>query len=163
MTRKSHSEVVNGSGVRASRKPRCGTVLVVDDDPLVRHVTSHLVKAAGSAVLEASGGNEALSVLQTQQVDLIIMDCHMPDLDGYGTAEAIRRVEATSGFPHQPPGRAVPIVALTADGFESNRVRCFAAGMSDFLTKPASRLDILECLVTWLGADDDGGEQQDVG
>lgn len=163
MSRKVHSEFVKGSGVRASRKPKTGTILVVDDDPLVRHVTAHLIRSSGSVIVEAEGGNEALAVLQEQRVDLIIMDCHMPGLDGYGAAEAIRRVESSTGFPHQPPGKPIPIIALTADGYDSNRERCFAAGMNDFLTKPASRLEIRERLMTWLGHDADDGERQEVG
>ena len=77
----------------------------------------------------AADGREALALLETSAFDLLILDIHMPELDGFEVVETIRRLE-------QGTGRHLPIVALTARSRSEDRDNCLAAGMDEFLTKP---------------------------
>jgi len=87
-------------------------------------------------------GQKAIDFLLNEQVDLILMDCHMPFLDG---------LEATAQLRAQ--GLSIPIVALTAYAREEDEQRCLAAGMNDFLSKPFRQAELRDILTRWLGAD----------
>ncbi|NJK60086.1 MAG: response regulator [Oscillatoriales cyanobacterium SM2_1_8] len=115
-----------------SPSPR-GTVLVVDDNPGNLLVVRAQVESLGYRVLTAAHGQEALNQLGRHRVDLVLMDCHMPTMDGF---------EATRRWRHQEQGRRLPIVAITAGMFAEDRERCLAAGMDDFLLKPVTRADL---------------------
>lgn len=101
-------------------------VLVVDDIPVNRMVVSRMLQARGLKVMEAASGAEALEMLDSEEVDLVFLDLHMPGLDGI---EVARRLRAR--------GDHVPLVALTADAVSGTREACLAAGMDAFLNKPA--------------------------
>ncbi|MBU0882979.1 MAG: response regulator, partial [Gammaproteobacteria bacterium] len=88
-------------------------------------------------------GAEALSLLETQTVDLILMDCNMPVMDGYETTRRIRqKAELTD----------LPIIALTANALSDERERCRAAGMDDYLAKPFRKDELAALLDQWLSA-----------
>ncbi len=108
-------------------------ILVVDDEPLNMMVVSAMLKKMGHVVETAANGEEAVhSVCAGSAPDLVLMDCHMPVLDGYEATMRIRDHERLHG------STPVPIVALTADAFAENRERCLAVGMNDFLKKPVN-------------------------
>ncbi len=115
-------------------------VLLVDDDALNRQVTGELLTTAGYHVTEARGGREALSLAAASNFEVILLDLQMPDIEGTEVARRIRTDER-----HQ----RTPIIALTANAFESDRQRCFAAGMNDFLTKPVTPELALATLARW--------------
>ncbi|OGO73964.1 MAG: DNA-binding response regulator [Chloroflexi bacterium RIFOXYC12_FULL_59_14] len=100
------------------------TVLVVDDEKSLREFVRRNLEARGYKVLNAANGLEALAVFENGQVDLVILDIMMPHLDGLETARRIRA------------GSRVPIIILTAMGEEADKVRAFALGADDYLTKP---------------------------
>ncbi len=104
-------------------------VLVVDDNAVNTRVARGLVERAGFRVVTASNGREALEALQVEPFGLVLMDCHMPEMDGF---EATRRLRA------QAHTRDVPVVALTASGLAHELAACRAAGMDDCLVKPLS-------------------------
>ncbi|MFO1328185.1 MAG: response regulator [Rubrivivax sp.] len=107
-------------------------ILVAEDHAVNRQVLAALLDSMGHRALFVPSGDEALATVQRQRFDLVLMDLHMPGLDGI---EATRRIRAL-------PDRAaatVPIVALTADAFTDTRERCLVAGMNSFLSKPVSR------------------------
>ncbi|MGE3910858.1 MAG: response regulator [Chloroflexota bacterium] len=81
--------------------------------------------------------------------DLILMDCFMPEMDGYAAATEIRRREALTPASARPH---IPIIALTASVTESDRQRCLAAGMDDFLSKPCRSEDLRQALARWIEA-----------
>jgi len=122
-----------------------GMVLVVEDNLVNQMVIQTLLAKLGLTTQLAEDGQQALdAIAQGSQPDLILMDLHMPVMDGYAATQGIRRWEAD----HQQPRR--PIIALTADAFEEDRQHCLAIGMDDFLTKPIS-LDALKgALSQWL-------------
>jgi two-component system, sensor histidine kinase len=111
------------------------TVLVAEDHPVNRQYLASLLETLGHGAHFVPNGREAVAAVQRQRFDLILMDLHMPELDGIGATQAIRAL----------PDRAaatLPIVALTADAFQETRERCLLAGMNDFLTKPVSPQDL---------------------
>lgn len=122
-----------------------GQVLLVEDNATNRLVAQKMLKSIGVDVVTAENGEQALQVFKQGNTDLILMDWHMPVMDGL---EATRRIRATG---HE--GRQVPIIALTANVLDDQRAACLAAGMNDVLTKPISRDALLSRLSQWLGHD----------
>ena len=112
------------------------TVLVVEDVVANRLLIKALLRKLFPSVriLEASNGQEALDLVGAEAVDLVLMDVHMPTMDG---VEATRHIRMMG-----PPSGRLPIVAITASALEHERQRCLASGMNDFLTKPI-RPDVL--------------------
>ena len=119
-------------------------VLLVEDNPVNQMVAKGMLGKLGYQVLVAGHGGEALEVLEQEPVDLILMDCNMPVMDGY---EASRRIRSNGRWPK------LPIVALTANALSDERERCRAAGMNDYLAKPFRREELAAILDTWLPAD----------
>jgi len=113
-------------------------VLVAEDNPVNQKVAVRLLERLGATVRLAGNGREALASLARAPADLVLMDCQMPELDGYQTTRAIRRGEAGAA--------RVPVVALTANALESERQRCLEAGMDDCLTKPVRTEDLRRVL-----------------
>ena len=118
------------------------TILVVDDSASMRQVVSMALKQAGHEVIEACDGKDALAKLDGRKFNLIISDVNMPNLDGI---DATRRIRAL------PDGAGVPILAMTANAFAEDKVRCFEAGMNDFLAKPIDPEALFAILAKWLG------------
>ena len=124
--------------------PLSGTVLVVEDNEVNRMIARQILLSLGLEVLEASDGAAALDVLQERSVDLVLMDCQMPVMDGYVATRAIREREARLGR------RRLPIVALTADAFDDDAIRTREAGMDAHLGKPYTRGQLRTMLASWL-------------
>jgi len=120
-----------------------GRVLLAEDNPVNQQVGEAMLAKLGLAVAFAANGEEAVRLARTETFDLILMDCHMPVMDGYEASTAIR-AHATA--------QRIPIIALTANVMEGNRERCLAAGMDDFLAKPYSLDQLQEVLRRWMGA-----------
>lgn len=123
---------------QASRQAR---VLLVEDNPVNQLVAKGMLAKLGCEVLLANHGGEALSTLETQEVDLILMDCNMPVLDGYETTRRIRQL---------PQYADLPIIALTANALSDERERCRTAGMNDYLAKPFRKDELAALLDQWL-------------
>ncbi len=116
-------------------------VLLVEDNPVNQMVAKGMLAKLGYQVLVAAHGAEALEVLEQEPIDLILMDCNMPVMDGY---EASRRIRSNGRW------LELPIVALTANALSDERERCRAAGMNDYLAKPFRREELAVVLDTWL-------------
>jgi signal transduction histidine kinase/CheY-like chemotaxis protein len=104
-------------------------ILLAEDNAVNRRLARHLLEKKGHTVITAQDGREALAVLETETVDLILMDVQMPGMDGVAATRVIRARETAGGF-------HLPIVALTAHAMSGDRDYCLAAGMDDYLTKP---------------------------
>ena len=125
-----------------------GRVLVVEDNIVNRMVIESMLTKLGITVTLAFDGQQALNALaQGDRPDLILMDLHMPVMDGYDATERIRLSEQGNKLPHLPH---LPIIALTADAYEEDRQRCLAVGMDDFLTKPIALDALKSALSKWL-------------
>jgi CheY-like chemotaxis protein len=112
-------------------------VLVADDRETGRELVRTVLENAGYQVIEASDGTEAVAQARQFRPDLIILDIHMPGLDGFQVIEVLRREE---GF------AAIPIIALTASAMMGDRERAMEAGFTGYITKPI-RLDALRAEV----------------
>jgi len=117
-----------------------GRVLIVEDNPVNQLVAQRLVEKAGYAVTVVDSGLEALHLLSQRPFDAILMDCQMPEMDGYQTTAEIRRLESV---------RRTPIIAMTAHAMSGDRERCLAAGMDDYITKPVRESELHELLHRW--------------
>jgi signal transduction histidine kinase/CheY-like chemotaxis protein len=122
-----------------------GRVLMVEDNPVNRTVCSAMLERFGVEYDEAEDGLRALERAVDGAYDLVLMDCQMPRLDGL---EATRRLRARDARARD--GTRLPIVALTANAFDEDRERAFAAGMDDFLAKPLRLAELHEALAQWL-------------
>ena len=119
-----------------------GTVLLVDDEEIVRSAVGRMLRKLGLSVVLAASGQEALDALTLTPYQLVLMDCHMPEMDGWTATAAIRAREGAL--------RHTPIIALTANALASERERCLASGMDDYLAKPVPRALLAETLARWL-------------
>ncbi len=119
-------------------------VLVVEDDPVNRMVIEEMLRVLGCSVDVAENGMAGHEAARRAPYDLVFMDCHMPEMDGYEAAQRIRMDEPEHG-------RRVAIIALTADTLTSDRDRCIAAGMDDFLSKPVTRSQLATTIRHWTG------------
>jgi PAS domain S-box-containing protein len=139
------------SGVEPAAGPsRTGPaprLLVVEDNATNREVTAHLVEKLGYGVDVAAGGAEALDMLARADYAAVLMDCRMPDMDGFEATRRIRRRERGGD-------RHTPVIALTASAMAGYRQRCLAAGMDDYLRKPVRLEDLAATLARWVS----GGE-----
>ncbi|MEE9220058.1 MAG: response regulator, partial [candidate division NC10 bacterium] len=110
------------------------TVLIVDDEPMLRQMVREHLERHGLQIEEAESGQEALEFAHRVNPDLILLDIMMPDLNGLQVCQALREHEAT---------RAIPVVLLTSqDGLE-DRIRGLDAGANDYLTKPVQPSELL--------------------
>lgn len=109
-------------------------VLVADDNAINRRVVSLLMAPLGVEILEAENGEEVLGLLDTSSFDLVLLDVHMPVLNGEATIARIRNVNK--------PWSAVPVIALTADTMNGDRERLLAIGMSGYVAKPIIVADL---------------------
>ena len=121
-----------------------GTVLLVEDNIVNRMIGAEMLKSFGLSVLEAEDGAMALTTLEHQAVDLVLMDIQMPVLDGYAATRQARARELRLKLPR------VPIVALTANAFEEDAHQALAAGMDGHLAKPYARAQLGALLRRWL-------------
>ena len=128
------------------------TVVLAEDNPVNREVAEALLARYGVIVLVATNGAEAIATVARHACDLVLMDCQMPEVDGFEAARAIRHKEAA--VKHSGAGvlRRLPIVALTANAMKGDRERCLAAGMDDYLAKPFSAAQLGGVLERWLVA-----------
>ena len=125
-----------------------GRVLVVEDNPVNQLVAEGLVTNLGYAVDVVENGAEALEALADVRYAAILMDCHMPVMDGYAATGEIRAREADGD-------RRVPIIAMTASATPEDRDRCLAAGMDDYVSKPVDVASLRDALARWAGADEE--------
>lgn len=118
------------------------TILVTDDNEMNRLVASTILENYGATIIEAANGEEALSALDKNKTDLVLMDIQMPVLNGFDTARIIRQ-----------RGNKVPVIALTANAIKGENEKCFEVGMNDYITKPFKEEEFLKKIAHWLNAE----------
>jgi CheY-like chemotaxis protein/HPt (histidine-containing phosphotransfer) domain-containing protein len=122
-------------------------LLLAEDQPVNQDVALTMLEFLGCDVETVYNGQEVLKALARTTYDLVLMDCQMPEMDGFEATKAIRSQEAA--VPSTPRSR-LPIIALTANAMAGDRKRCLAAGMDDYLSKPFSQEKLREVLSRWL-------------
>ena len=119
-------------------------VLVAEDNPVNQELARYALEGLGCKVQIVANGAAAVAAFRNRGIDVILMDCQMPELDGYGATAQIRALEKKRGWP------TTPIIALTANVGDDDRVHCLAADMSDYLSKPFTVAELGEILLKWL-------------
>ena len=127
--------------------PKAGRILLVEDNRINQFVVRKPLARLGLQVDVAENGEEALRACDTRSYDLILMDLHMPVMDGYKATQEIRQKERQSGSDRPT---STPIIALTADAQPSDREACLNAGMSDYLAKPVDPKELVATIRKWL-------------
>ncbi|HMW88034.1 MAG TPA: response regulator, partial [Nitrospira sp.] len=123
---------------------RVARILIAEDSPVNREVAVGMLEILGYQVEMAENGRQALELAGRSQFDLVLMDCQMPEMDGFTATGEIRRREAASGQ------RRLTIIALTANAMQGDREQCLAAGMDDYLTKPYTQVQLQTVVQKWL-------------
>ena len=118
-------------------------ILVAEDNPVNQRVATHMLGKLGYRCDIASNGQEAVDMLARIPYDLVLMDCQMPEMDGYMATRLIREREETAG------GRT-PIIAMTANAMREDRARCLDAGMDGFIPKPIALEELETALECWV-------------
>ena len=137
--------IVTQQRVVAQRGRERRRILLAEDNVVNEKVACHTLQKLGFHVDAVKNGRAAVTAWQTGRYDLILMDCQMPELDGYEATREIRN--------HERGHQHIPIVALTAHAMKNDDLKCKAAGMDDHLTKPLDRERLRLCLDHYLGAD----------
>jgi len=135
---------VDTSGIDAMNSEEL-RILLVDDDPDIRMLVKAIVEKLGYAVVTANDGAAAIKIADEVEFDAILMDCQMPEVDGFEATGTIRLAEAETYSRH------VPIIALTGNVSPKDRQRCLAAGMDDHLAKPIKPPALRDMLGKWVG------------
>jgi two-component system sensor histidine kinase/response regulator len=132
-----------GSRGRPAPASSKGKILVVEDNALNQLVAEGVVSRLGYEVHSVPNGAEAVAAVQSNDYSAVLMDCHMPVMDGFAATQQIRQREN---------GRRTPIIAMTAGALSEDRERCLAAGMDDYVSKPVDLEALEDALDRWIPA-----------
>ncbi len=127
----------------ATRRTR---ILLAEDNPTNQFVALAILRKMGYRADAVANGLETLKALESLPYDLVLMDCQMPEMDGYETTRRIRQPDSRVRNP------AVPIIAMTANAMRGDRDKCIEAGMDDYIAKPVDPPTLSEVIVKWIGA-----------
>jgi two-component system, sensor histidine kinase len=134
---------VKGSVVELPAREKPWRVLVGEDNQVNQIIISKMLEKIGVRCEVAGNGKEVIAALQSRSYDLVLMDCHMPEMDGYDATAFIRESKSI-------PDNRIPIIAMTANAMQGDREKTIAAGMDDYLSKPVDVKKLRETLAKWL-------------
>ena len=137
-----------GPGPRATRRAH---ILLVEDSPINAEVAAEIVRSAGHTFDLAPDGGAAIEAAKSRPYDIVLMDCQLPEIDGYEASRRIRALERDGALP--PHVGALPIIALTASATKGDLERCFASGMTDHVSKPVDGRHLLAVISRHLNGD----------
>lgn len=131
----------------ASTRPVCTKpILLAEDNPVMQELGVRQLKKMGIEAHPVSSGVEVVKAVESGDYSLILMDCQMPEMDGFEATRAIRELEKTTG-------KHIPIIAMTASAMRGDRENCIASGMDDYMSKPVGKQQLIAVLDRWLGKD----------
>ncbi|WP_100642748.1 response regulator [Alteromonas facilis] len=113
-------------------------ILIVEDNQINADILSDMLSKEGIRVVHVSSGKDALLAVEKHRFDAVLMDCQMPEMDGYETTRHIRQMDNDKA--------SIKIIAVTANAFDDDRERCMIAGMDDYVSKPVTRAALIEAL-----------------
>ncbi len=148
-------------------------ILVADDHAINQQLIVLLLERLGYGTDVVSTGREAVQAVSTESYSLVLMDCQMPEMDGFAATKKIRETEhmkretlgnqdeatASDGSPLTPNVFRIPIIALTANAMPGDREKCLTAGMDDYLAKPIRPEELAQVLKRWLPEDPETADQ----
>lgn len=121
-------------------------ILLAEDNPVMQELGVRQLKKMGIEAHPVSSGLEVVKAIKSGDYALILMDCQMPEMDGFEATRAIRELEKTTG-------KHIPIIAMTASAMRGDRESCIASGMDDYMSKPVGKQQLIAVLERWLGKD----------
>jgi len=124
----------------SERRPASLKILLADDNPVNCRIAVLMLEKAGHKIDVVEDGTDALAAVQQKDYDLVLMDVQMPRMSGLEATERIRALPVRSD---------VPVIAITANAMKGDDERCYAAGMSDYITKPIDRARLLGKVAEW--------------
>src|SRR5690606_15915122 len=130
----------------AANAARPSRILVAEDNRINQIIVSECLRAQGYMVDIVPDGKQAVDAVRNGAYDLILMDCQMPEMDGFEATREIRRLEADGNAKR----RMIPVVALTANAIKGDRERCLEAGMNDYVTKPINQQALMTAIARQL-------------
>jgi len=136
-------EIAHKPGSASQEATQC-RILVVEDSLVNQEIVKEFLESVDCQIAIATNGQEAINFTESEEYDLILMDCQMPIVDGFEATRRIREREKEKRC-----GRT-PIIALTANAYESDREKCLGVGMDDFLSKPFALADFEKTVTKWL-------------
>jgi two-component system sensor histidine kinase/response regulator len=125
-------------------KQKSARILLAEDNPINQQVAICTLQALGYNADLANNGLEALNFLKKSSFDLVLMDCQMPEMDGYSATREIRKLEHENHLKH------TPVIAMTASALIGDKEKCLSAGMDDYISKPIDITQLEEVLKRWL-------------
>jgi two-component system, sensor histidine kinase and response regulator len=128
--------------LREARAQQRARILVAEDNPVNQKVAVKMLEKRGFRVDVAANGLEAVEAVSRRPYAAVLMDCQMPQMDGYEATMAIRELDSAA--------RQIPIIAMTAQAMQGDRERCIAAGMDDYVSKPIAPETLDEALARWI-------------
>jgi len=147
-----HAERADGDGLaprdpalRPASRHQPYRVLLAEDNPVNRLLAKALLQRGGYEVETVDNGQQAVEAVVHGHYDVVLMDVHMPEMDGIEATRRIRELDSQR--------RETPIVAMTANALEEDRQRCIAAGMNDYMAKPIDEAELLRILARWRESD----------
>jgi len=126
-------------------------ILVAEDSPVLQRIVIHQLQSLDYAVVLAANGLEAIEAMKHHSFDLVLMDWQMPQMDGIQATHMIRSMDN---------GANVPIIAMTANAMEGDRLSCLNAGMNDYISKPFTVEQLQKTVQGWLPEDSVTSTQQ---
>jgi len=136
------SEAGEQSAIALGGGPAAGRVLVAEDNAVNKRVAMLMLARLGYSADGVANGLEAMDAVNRVPYDAVLMDCQMPEMDGFDATAAIRRLGGTR--------RQIPIIAMTANAMAGDRERCLAAGMNDYIAKPVIEKELQAVLLRWV-------------
>jgi CheY-like chemotaxis protein/HPt (histidine-containing phosphotransfer) domain-containing protein len=128
---------------RKQKFSKSGRMLIAEDNMINQKVFLGLLHGSNYHIDIVDNGRKAVEAVKNNKYDLVLMDCQMPEMDGYEAAAKIRKLEKASGL-------HLPIIAVTANAMKNEKERCLSVGMDDYISKPISGPDLIELIEKWL-------------
>lgn len=139
-----HSFAQNTKNSHYKPEFRNAHILVAEDNPVNLMITSEFLESYSCKITPAGNGIEAINMFNAMKFDLILMDCQMPEMDGFEATRNIREIESNNNK------SKTPIIAFTANAMQGDKEKCLSAGMNDYLSKPVNQNALEVMLIKWM-------------
>jgi CheY-like chemotaxis protein len=142
---KPDESIITSHSINDARRQKI-RILLAEDNVINQKVAMKILEKFGYRADAVANGHEAIKALESIPYDLVLMDCQMPEMDGYAATKIVRDMNT------KVLNRNVPIIAMTANALPADRFKCIESGMDDYLPKPVKPSDLAECIHKWISS-----------